>query len=233
MCPNRDWFTTYEAINGGVVLKGNNVSCKTVGKSTIRIKMHDAVIGTLTDARHILDLRKNLIFLGTLDNIWCNFLGEGGILRITKDSLMVMKEKNISSLRKFNEFCKKEGIIKHRTVSRTPRQNGVAKRMNRTLLEKTRCMIFNAGLGKEYWVEAVNTTCYLVNRLPSTAISCKTPEEVWSGDDFANTYGRRVDNSVNLLRRPLSVSKFKPDLDLIDTCHTQMPCWAIGEGGVS
>jgi hypothetical protein len=53
--------------------------------------------------------------------------------------------------------------------------------MNRTLLEKAHCMLFNAGLGKEFWAEAVSTACYLVNRSPTTSIECKTPEKVWSG----------------------------------------------------
>ena len=81
----------------------------------------------------------------------------------------------------FNEFCANEGIARHRTVRHTPQQNGVAERMNRTLLERARCMLSNAGLPKQFWAEAVNTACYLVNRSSSTAIDCKTPEEMWSG----------------------------------------------------
>ena len=74
-----------------------------------------------------------------------------------------------------------EGIVRHHTVRKTPQQNCVAEQMNRTLLEKARCMLSNAELGKEFWAEAVSTVCYLVNRSPSTAIECKTPFEVWSG----------------------------------------------------
>lgn len=75
-----------------------------------------------------------------------------------------------------DRFCEEEGILRHHTV------NGVAERMNRTLLEKARCMLSNAGLGKEFWAEAVSTACYFVNenRSPSTA-KCKIPIEVWSG----------------------------------------------------
>lgn len=80
----------------------------------------------------------------------------------------------------FNKFCKAEGIVRHRTVVGTPQQNGVAERMNRTLLEKARCMLSHAGLGKEFWAEAINTACHLVNRSPNTAFKCKTPEEVVS-----------------------------------------------------
>ena len=81
----------------------------------------------------------------------------------------------------FEEFCKNEGIVRHRTVRMTPQQNGVAERMNRTLLERARCMISNAGLTKDFWAEAINMACYVVNRAPSAALNFKTPEEVWSG----------------------------------------------------
>eukprot|EP00253_Pinus_taeda_P021482 PITA_21482 len=53
--------------------------------------------------------------------------------------------------------------------------------MNRTLLERARCMLSNAGLPKELWTEAVATACYVINRSPSTAIDCKVPQEVWTG----------------------------------------------------
>ena len=49
-------------------------------------------------------------------------------------------------------------------------------------------MLSNAGLSKDFWVEAVSTTCFLVNRSLSTAIEFKTPKEVWSGKpaDYLN-----------------------------------------------
>ncbi|KAK3013991.1 hypothetical protein RJ639_009544 [Escallonia herrerae] len=59
MCPNRDWFATYRSFDGGKVLMGD-VSCKVVGIGSIQIKMHDGVVRTLTDVRHVLELRKNL-----------------------------------------------------------------------------------------------------------------------------------------------------------------------------
>ncbi|KAL3505149.1 hypothetical protein ACH5RR_034990 [Cinchona calisaya] len=62
----------------------------------------------------------------------------------------------------------------------THQQNGVAERMNRTLLERARCMISNAGLTKDFWAEAISTACHIVNPAPSAAIDFKTPKEVWS-----------------------------------------------------
>ena len=82
----------------------------------------------------------------------------------------------------FMKACEDEGIVRHFTVRHTPQQNGVAERMNRTLLDKVRCMLSNAGLGKEFWAEAVTYAGHLINRLPSGAIGGKTPLEKWSGE---------------------------------------------------
>ncbi|MCY4831089.1 hypothetical protein OVY35_24520, partial [Salmonella enterica subsp. enterica serovar 1,4,[5],12:i:-] len=43
--------------------------------------------------------------------------------------------------KEFNEFCKDEAIARHHIVKDTPQQNGVAERMNQTLLERARCML--------------------------------------------------------------------------------------------
>ena len=50
--------------------------------------------------------------------------------------------------------------------------------MNRTFLEKVRCMLSNAGLGKQFLAEAVMYASHLSNRLPSAALNGKTPLEV-------------------------------------------------------
>jgi hypothetical protein len=53
--------------------------------------------------------------------------------------------------------------------------------MNKTLMERARSMLSGAGLGQEFWAEAVDTACYLVNKSPSSALEDKTPQEVWTG----------------------------------------------------
>ena len=91
----------------------------------------------------------------------------------------------------FQKICEENGIVRHFTVKNTPQQNGVAERMNRTLLEKVRCMLSNAGLGKEFWAEAITYACHLINRLPSAAIGGKTPFEKWYGklvEDYGSLY---------------------------------------------
>eukprot|EP00253_Pinus_taeda_P017234 PITA_17234 len=53
--------------------------------------------------------------------------------------------------------------------------------MNRTLMEKARSMLSAIEIGNEFWAEAVETTCYLVNKSPSSALEDNTPQEVWNG----------------------------------------------------
>jgi len=48
---------------------------------------------------------------------------------------------------KFNDFCKQEGMVRHMMCTYTPQQNGIAKRLNRTIMNKVRSMLSESGLG--------------------------------------------------------------------------------------
>lgn len=91
MCPNRKWFTTYQNTDGGTVLMGNNYACRIMGYGTIRIKMHDGAVRTLRNVRHVPNLRKNLIYLGVLEENGCKIILENGVLKVVRGSLVVMK----------------------------------------------------------------------------------------------------------------------------------------------
>ncbi|KAK8926036.1 hypothetical protein KSP39_PZI018103 [Platanthera zijinensis] len=81
----------------------------------------------------------------------------------------------------FKELCELNGIKREFTVPRTPQQNGVAERMNITIIECARSMRIHSGLPKQFWAEAVNTAVFLINRGPSVPLDEGLPEEVWSG----------------------------------------------------
>ncbi|GJY83827.1 putative polyprotein [Tanacetum coccineum] len=99
MSPNRDWFVTYEEFDGRHVFMGNDSPCKIVSIGTIRIKIHDGVVRTLTDVHHVPDLKNNLISLGALDSKGFKYTSENGVLRVSKGAFEVMKEtKGTSSL---------------------------------------------------------------------------------------------------------------------------------------
>ena len=54
-------------IDGGSVSLGDDHSCKIAGVGTIRVRMYDGVIHTLSNVKHVPELKKNLIFLGYLE----------------------------------------------------------------------------------------------------------------------------------------------------------------------
>jgi hypothetical protein len=98
MCLHRNWFSTYQSIDDGVVFMGNDLSCKIVGFGSIQIKMHDGSVRTLTYVIHVPKLRNNLIFLGVLDFVRYKCTSQGGVLKVSKGILVVMKEKRIRKL---------------------------------------------------------------------------------------------------------------------------------------
>ncbi|GJR69537.1 ribonuclease H-like domain-containing protein [Tanacetum coccineum] len=63
--------------------------------------------------------------------------------------------------KEMNQFCERKGIKREFSVARTPQQNGVAKRKNRTLIEAARTMLADSKLPTTFWAEAVNIACYV------------------------------------------------------------------------
>ncbi|GJX89634.1 ribonuclease H-like domain-containing protein [Tanacetum coccineum] len=63
-----------------------------------------------------------------------------------------------------NQFCEMKGIKREFSIAKTPQQNGVAKRKNRTLIEAARTMLVDSKLPVTFWAKAVNTACYVLNR---------------------------------------------------------------------
>ena len=77
----------------------------------------------------------------------------------------------------FTEYLKEQGISHQLTVPYNPAQNGVAERMNRTVVESARCLIYHANMPLKFWAEAINTAVYQRNRSPTTALKDTTPYE--------------------------------------------------------
>ncbi|GJS21124.1 putative ribonuclease H-like domain-containing protein, partial [Tanacetum coccineum] len=79
------------------------------------------------------------------------------------------------------EFCGIKGIKREYSNARTPQQNGVAERKNRTLIEAARTMLADSFLPNTFWAEAVSTACYVLNRVLVTKPHNKTPYELLTG----------------------------------------------------
>jgi hypothetical protein len=81
----------------------------------------------------------------------------------------------------FNEYLDKMGTVRKLTIHDTPEYNGVAERLNHTLLEKVWAMLHASGLPKNLWGEAVMHAVYLKNRTSTRTLKNKTPFEMLTG----------------------------------------------------
>ncbi len=82
----------------------------------------------------------------------------------------------------FKEYLRQYGIAHQTTVAYTPQQNGVAERMNRTLLDLVRSMLHGKSMDKRFWAEALQTAVYIRNRVVSRALAENiTPHHHWHG----------------------------------------------------
>ncbi|KAG8501378.1 hypothetical protein CXB51_003478 [Gossypium anomalum] len=82
---------------------------------------------------------------------------------------------------RFKMLCEQAGIHHQLTTVYTPQQNGVCERKNRTVMNMARCLLFQSKLPNSFWAEAVNSSVYLLNKLPTHAVKDKTPFEAWHG----------------------------------------------------
>ncbi|GJS76191.1 retrovirus-related pol polyprotein from transposon TNT 1-94 [Tanacetum coccineum] len=76
-------------------------------------------------------------------------------------------------------FYDEKGISQNFSSPYTPKQNGVAERKNRTLIEAARTMLLGSVFSKQYWTEAVATACYTQNRSTIVKRHLKTPYEIF------------------------------------------------------
>ena len=73
-----------------------------------------------------------------------------------------------------------EGVSHELIIPKNPEQNGVAERMNRTLVETVRSMLSHANLPHKFWGEALSMAAYLRNRSPTKAVNEMTPHKAWT-----------------------------------------------------
>ncbi|GJY46279.1 putative ribonuclease H-like domain-containing protein [Tanacetum coccineum] len=107
------------------------------------------------------------------------------------------------------EFCGSKGIKREYSNARTPQQNGVAERKNRTLIEAARTMPAYSFLPNTFLAEAVSTTCYVLNRVLVTKPQNKTPYELITGKTPIIRYIRPFGCHVTILNTIDHLRKFK------------------------
>ena len=97
--PNRSWFVTYTKIDEGTVTLGDDHPCKGVGIGSIRMRMFDGIVQTLTNVKHVPKLKKNLMSLDYLERSGFNFSSRArsGVLNISNGAMVVIRGRRIES----------------------------------------------------------------------------------------------------------------------------------------
>nr|GEV10992.1 hypothetical protein [Tanacetum cinerariifolium] len=139
--------------------------------------------------------------VSSLNHKWYCLVVTDDFSRFTWTFFLRTKDETSSILRNFiteieNLKDLKVKIIREFNNARTPQQNGVTERRNKTLIEAARTMLADAKLPVTFWAEAVNTACYVRNRVLVNKSQNKTPYELFNsiihGIGFLRPFGCHV-----------------------------------------
>nr|GFA08534.1 ribonuclease H-like domain-containing protein [Tanacetum cinerariifolium] len=112
-----------------------------------------------------------------------------------------------------NQFCELKKIKREFSMPRTPQQNGITERKNMTLIKAARTMLTDSLLPILFWAEAVNTACYVQNRVLVTKPYHKTPYELLHGRTPSIGFMRPFGCPVTILNTLDPLSKFQGKVD--------------------
>ncbi|GJU56674.1 putative ribonuclease H-like domain-containing protein [Tanacetum coccineum] len=220
MTGNKSYLSDYKEIDDGfVAFGGDPKGGKITGKgkiSTCKLDFEDVYFVkelkfNLFSVSQMCDKKNSVLFTDTecvVLSLDFKLLDENHVLlRVPrKDNMYSIDLKNIvpsggeSDQREFS-------------VARTPQQNGVAERKNRTLIEAARTMLADSKLATTFWAEAVNTACYVQNRVLVIKPHNKTPYELFLGRKPALSFMRPFGYPVTILNTLDHLGKFDGKAD--------------------
>ncbi|KAJ9544876.1 hypothetical protein OSB04_024583 [Centaurea solstitialis] len=114
---------------------------------------------------------------------------------------------------KLHSFLEDVGISHNFSAVRTPQQNGVVERKNRTLVEAARSMMAHSGVPQSFWAEAVSTACYTQNRTLIVKRTGKTTYEMVKQRMPNIDYFRVFGCKCYVLNDRDDLGKFEPNSD--------------------
>nr|GEV97410.1 hypothetical protein [Tanacetum cinerariifolium] len=202
MTGNISYLFYYEPYDGGYVSFGQGGG-KITGKGIIKtgkLKFENdhTCVACLKGKQHNASCKTKLVNLMSkplhtlhMDLFRPTSDETSGILRNFITEIENLKELKVKIIRcdnggefrnkEMNDFYSRKGIKRELSNARTPQQNGVAKQRNKTLIEAARTMLADAKLRVTFWAEAVNTVCYVQNRVLVNKSQNKTPYELFNG----------------------------------------------------
>ncbi|GJS71727.1 putative ribonuclease H-like domain-containing protein [Tanacetum coccineum] len=210
--------------------KQHRASCKSKTENSISLPLH-LLHMDLFGPTFVKSLMKKMYCLVVTDDYsrftWVFFLATkdetSGILKsfitgienLVDHKVKVIRCDNGTEFknREMNQFCEMKGILRQFSVARTPQQNGVAERRNRTLIEAARTMLADSKLPTTFWAEAVNTACYVQNRVLVVKPHNKTPYELFHGRTPTLSFMRPFGCPVTILNTIDHLGKFDGKAD--------------------
>nr|GEU58764.1 hypothetical protein [Tanacetum cinerariifolium] len=224
MTGNMSYLSDFEELNRGyVAFGGNPKGGKITGKGKIKrgkLDFDDVYFVkelkfNLFSVSQICDKKNSVLFTDTE----CLVLSPDFKLPNENQVLLrVPRENNMYNVNLKNIVPSRDltclfGIKREFSVPRTPQQNGIAERKNRTLIEAARTMLENSLLHIPFWAEAVNTACYVHNRVLVTKPHNKTPYELLHGKTPSIGFMRPFGCPVTILNTLDPLGKFQGKID--------------------
>ncbi|GJT94809.1 putative ribonuclease H-like domain-containing protein [Tanacetum coccineum] len=210
--------------------KQHRASCKSKTENSISLPLH-LLHMDLFGPTFVKSLMKKMYCLVVTDDYsrftWVFFLATkdetSGILKSFITGIENLVDHKVKVIRcdngtefknkEMNQFCEMKGILRQFSVARTPQQNRVAERRNRTLIKAARTMLADSKLPTTFWAEAVNTACYVQNRVLVVKPHNKTPYELFHGRTPTLSFMRPFGCPVTILNTIDHLGKFDGKAD--------------------
>ena len=97
ICSHRDWFSDYVQSHAGEVVIGDGSTCEIIGIGSIYIQVYDGSIKKLIDVCFVPKLKRNLIYLSTLEAMGSNFAAIDGVLKVSRGNRIILKGKRLNN----------------------------------------------------------------------------------------------------------------------------------------
>jgi len=91
VCPNEDWFSSFEKLDGYSVVISDDRPCTMKGICMIDIKIFDVMVRELKDVRYVPQLKRNLISVSVYKTLSFEVSIRDGVLKMIKGSMIVLK----------------------------------------------------------------------------------------------------------------------------------------------
>ncbi|GKA78961.1 putative ribonuclease H-like domain-containing protein, partial [Tanacetum coccineum] len=183
--------------------KQHRASCKSKTENSISLPLH-LLHMDLFGPTFVKSLMKKMYCLVVTDDY----------SRFTWVFFLATKDETSGILKSF--ITRIENLVDHKVKvirSRTPQQNGVAERRNRTLIEAARTMLADSKLPTTFWAETINTACYVQNRVLVVKPQNKTPYELFHGRTPTLSFMRPFGCLVTILNTIDHLGKFDGKAD--------------------